>query len=132
MQWRYGIDLRDLYRPGGGPSRLTRRRLWVLVRGLPPDSATRARMEQGPNSGPPYTLVNYQLADVIDELSSANWQRANEGVPPHKQSKRPAKYPRPATIRAANELAVSRKQKLEELRERAAKRKELIASGVIA
>lgn len=35
-----GIDLRDLYRPGGGSSRLTLRRLRVLVRGLPPDSWT--------------------------------------------------------------------------------------------
>lgn len=35
-----GIDLRDLYRPGGGSSRLTLRRLLVLIRGLPPDSFT--------------------------------------------------------------------------------------------
>jgi hypothetical protein len=35
-----GVDLRDLRRPGGGPSRLTLRRLLVLVRGLPPDSLT--------------------------------------------------------------------------------------------
>lgn len=30
-----GIDLRDLYRPGGGASGLTPRRLLVLIRGLP-------------------------------------------------------------------------------------------------
>lgn len=34
------VDLRDLYRPGGGPSQLTLRRLLVLVRGLEPDSLT--------------------------------------------------------------------------------------------
>lgn len=33
-------DLRDVYLPGGGPSRLTLRRLLVLVRGLGPDSLT--------------------------------------------------------------------------------------------
>lgn len=31
-----GIDLRDLHRPGGGPSHLTPRRLLALIRGLPP------------------------------------------------------------------------------------------------
>lgn len=35
-----GIDLRDLYRPGGGPSQLTLRRLLVLIRGLGPHSRT--------------------------------------------------------------------------------------------
>lgn len=30
-----GIDLRDLHLPNGGPSRLTPRRLLVLIRGLP-------------------------------------------------------------------------------------------------
>jgi hypothetical protein len=36
LAWR-GVDLRDLWRPGG---RLTWRRLGVLVRHLPPESAT--------------------------------------------------------------------------------------------
>ncbi len=35
-----GIDLRDLYRPRGGGSRLTLRRLLVLIRALPMDSLT--------------------------------------------------------------------------------------------
>jgi hypothetical protein len=35
-----GVDLRDLYRPGGGTSQLTLRRLLVLIRGLEPDSLT--------------------------------------------------------------------------------------------
>lgn len=35
-----GIDLRDYYRPHGGPSRLTLRRVGVLVRHLPPESYT--------------------------------------------------------------------------------------------
>ena len=36
----HGTDLRDLWRPGGGASRLTWRRLRVLVDGLPADSLT--------------------------------------------------------------------------------------------
>lgn len=35
-----GQDFRDFYRPKGGESRLTLRRLAVLVRGLPPESLT--------------------------------------------------------------------------------------------
>lgn len=35
-----GIDFRDYWLPGGGPSRLSVRRLWVLVLALPWDSAT--------------------------------------------------------------------------------------------
>lgn len=33
-----GIDLRDLYMPGGGISRMTWRRLHVLIRALPYDA----------------------------------------------------------------------------------------------
>lgn len=33
-----GIDLRHLYLPSGGPSRLTLRRLYVLILGLPWDA----------------------------------------------------------------------------------------------
>lgn len=32
--------MRDLHLPGGGPSRMTWRRLRVLIEGLPPESAT--------------------------------------------------------------------------------------------
>lgn len=35
-----GVDLRDLYRPGGGASRLTLRLVLVLLRNLPPDAMT--------------------------------------------------------------------------------------------
>lgn len=34
-----GIDFRDYWLPGGGPSRLSMRRLFVLVKGLPYESA---------------------------------------------------------------------------------------------
>lgn len=35
----YRIDYRDFYRPGGGESRLTLRRMLLLVEQLPPESA---------------------------------------------------------------------------------------------
>lgn len=39
-----GIDLRDFWLPFGGHSRLSWRRLLVLARGLPYDSATRTSL----------------------------------------------------------------------------------------
>lgn len=39
FQFYYHTDLRDFFRPGGGVSRLTLRRLMVLVARLPPESA---------------------------------------------------------------------------------------------
>jgi hypothetical protein len=104
----------------------------VLVRGLPPDSATRIRVDGGPDAGPPFLLLNYQLADVYDQLAVANWQRANDGVPKNKQTKPPKPYPRPEAVRAASDRASARAAKLENLRRRAAERRELIASGAIA
>lgn len=34
------MDLRDVWLPRGGPSRLTLRRLWVLIKALPADALT--------------------------------------------------------------------------------------------
>lgn len=33
--WERGVDYRDFYKPGGGPSRLTLRRLLLIVEDLP-------------------------------------------------------------------------------------------------
>lgn len=41
----YHTDYRDVYRPGGGPSRLTLRRLSLLVERLPPESAFKSAVE---------------------------------------------------------------------------------------
>jgi|GEM_PF-2455522 len=40
----YRVDVRDLWRPGGGESRLTWRLLGNLVRHLPPESATKTAL----------------------------------------------------------------------------------------
>ena len=39
-----GVDVRDLYLPGGGPNRLTLRRLYVLILALPFDAPLWAAM----------------------------------------------------------------------------------------
>ncbi len=39
----YSIDCRDAWRPGGGASRLTARRLRVLADALPPEAASNTR-----------------------------------------------------------------------------------------
>lgn len=119
----------DLWRPRGGASRLTRRKLRVFIRGLPVDSATRIALNGG---RPPFAPVQYQIADLHDVLSMANWQRANDGIKPGKQSAKPPRYPRPEDIRIAEDRRTDRQRKLEALRERMAKRRELIASGRIA
>ncbi len=40
----HGVDLRDLWRPGGGQSQLTWRLLGSLIRHLPPESATKTAL----------------------------------------------------------------------------------------
>lgn len=68
MAWR-GIDLRDLHRPNGGPSRLTWRRLRTLIEGLPPESATWTAIRNA-------TPVD-ELADLAEESEpeKAPWSR---------------------------------------------------------
>lgn len=72
--------------------RLSWRRLGVLVRHLPHDSAI-ARAVHGEQAdwGP----VEHLLAGVIDRLEVANWQRANHGAKKAAQSKPPKPMPRP-------------------------------------
>lgn len=43
-----GVDFRDFWLPGGGESRLSMRRLFVLLRGFPAETVThqRLRVEQ--------------------------------------------------------------------------------------
>lgn len=92
-----GVDLRDVFRPRGGPSGLTWRRLGVLVKGLPRTSLLMTRMrdeievdvsdDDEPKHGP-WSLDNYQLADLIDRVNlltmtlvQVNDGKADEFVP---------------------------------------------------
>lgn len=88
----YGADLRDVHRVRGGPSRLTWRRLGVLIKGLPRTSLLMTRMrdeievDAGDDDEPkygPWSLDNYQLADLIDHvrLVTRTLIQVNDGKP---------------------------------------------------
>jgi hypothetical protein len=77
-----GHDMLDLFR-----GRLTWRRFANLVRWLPPESAL-VRSRLGPDAS--WGLAEQLLAIVIDQLSTANWQRGHG-----KEHERPHPFPRP-------------------------------------
>ena len=62
------IDLRDLWRPGGGSSQLTLRLLYVLIRhGLPIDSAL---VLDDNNGRVPWTNGDHLLADLWEQKAN--------------------------------------------------------------
>jgi hypothetical protein len=69
----------------GTPS-LTWRHLGVLVRHLPAGSSLHRAMDP---DGAGWSVDSYLLANVIDLLAGANWQRGNAGA------KSPSQRPRP-------------------------------------
>lgn len=92
-----------MWRPGGGPSKLTWRRIQILVDHLPPESAckTAGREEMdpadlaalpAPSGHGPWSQVEMRLADLYDQLSWLIYAtyHAQGGKP-----KRPKPYPRP-------------------------------------
>lgn len=81
LQRFYGLHISEL----GGP-RLSWRRFAVLVRHLPPESAT-ARASRGSEA----TVTNELLAHVANLLAAANWQRGG------------GKGPKPKPIRLTGE-----------------------------
>lgn len=88
---------------------LSPRKVDVLIRGLPPDSATRQAMNKGE---PLWTRHDFLLADVFDATQGVAWAVANKDVGRKDQSKYPEPYPRPggaepkkAKITAADLLA---------------------------
>lgn len=73
----HGLDLRDLWRPGGGRSRLTWRLLGNLVRHLPPESATMTALRNdqpadakggGDPSKGRWSQAEVLLAGLLDEF----------------------------------------------------------------
>lgn len=65
------IDYRDFYRPNGGPSRLTLRRLLVLVANLPSESAFHSAVDDRL----PVSEVSAAVGDVFQALSGKKWHR---------------------------------------------------------
>lgn len=69
----YHLDYRDRYRPGGGESKLTIRRLLVLVDGLPPESLFRSAVE----GRLPVSEQSAAVGDVLQALTGKPWHRWN-------------------------------------------------------
>ncbi|MBP8535049.1 hypothetical protein [Streptomyces sp. MK37H] len=84
----YGVDLLDWHREA-----LSSRRLAVLVRHLPPDSAfVRAREGEAAEWG----LTDHLLAAVVDHLAIANWMFASANRDEYADPpEAPAPVPRP-------------------------------------
>ena len=67
----YQVDYRDRYRVGGGCSRLTLRRLMVLVGSLPPESAYISAIE----GRLPISEQSAAVGDVFHALTGNPWHR---------------------------------------------------------
>ncbi|CAL9506839.1 hypothetical protein SUDANB38_03582 [Streptomyces sp. enrichment culture] len=80
----YGVDLLDWHR-----GRLSSRRLAVLVRHLPRDSAL-AREVHGEAAD--WTATDYLLATAVDQLAEANWMFATVH---QDEDAEPLEYPKP-------------------------------------
>ena len=82
----YQLDLLDLFR-----GRLTWRKLGVLVRHLPLDSAT----VQAQLGYEPASRVEHLLYGLFDATQFANWQRVAMQTKKSKRSPAPKRLPRP-------------------------------------
>lgn len=65
LQRFYGIDYRDRFRPGGGESKLTLRRLGVLLQGLPMESDFYSAKDERP----PISEVSVLLLDMFHAIT---------------------------------------------------------------
>ena len=101
----HGTDLRDLWRPGGGESKMTWRLLGNLIRHLPPESATKtalrnemgdAEIDQAARASDPsegqWSRTDMLLAVLIDEVRELSYAtvRVQTG-----KGRRPEPLPRP-------------------------------------
>lgn len=110
-----GQDIRDLWAPGHGTSRLTWRRLGVLYDGLPGESLTKtawandlgetklAELAKRPSNGDyrPMTSVDLTIADLIDDVRHLIYltRLANTDSKKHGSVPKPEPYPRPGVKR---------------------------------
>lgn len=80
------MDLLDWHR-----GRLSSRRLAVLVRHLPRDSAT---LQELHGEAAHWSVADYLLANVVDQLAEANWMFATVN---RDEDADPLEYPEPVT-----------------------------------
>jgi hypothetical protein len=115
------LDLRDVWRKGGGATRLTWRRVAVLIDRLPPESALKTAIRdevgaaelaaqakrnerEGSGSFGPYSNTDMHLSMIIDEL---RWLRYSIYHAQGGKPKRPSQYPRPGVAPAAGKRQVT-------------------------
>jgi hypothetical protein len=80
----YGVDLLDWHR-----GRLSSRRLAVLVKHLPRDSATLDGLH---GEAAQWSVTDYLLASAVDQLAEANWMFATVN---RDEDSDPLEYPKP-------------------------------------
>ncbi|MEU9134589.1 hypothetical protein AB0D33_01240 [Streptomyces sp. NPDC048404] len=125
----YGVRLSDLFRrDADGVPLLTWRELGGYVRQLPPRARTRIALGQTDGL---WSLQEHLQAVTIDELRVANWQRANDGVKPSKQTKPPKPMTRPGVGSGRDKNSPERVAKRKAALERAANRRRALARGEI-
>ncbi|MCX4993856.1 hypothetical protein [Streptomyces longwoodensis] len=108
---------------------MTLRELRSYIRQLP--AGARTRIAAGDKTGI-WGLQEHLTAVVIDELRTANWQRANEGVEKRKQSSPPKPVPRPGVGGGrADKNSPERLRARQRALQRAAERKRALAAGEI-
>jgi hypothetical protein len=91
------VRLSDLFaRDPAGRCLLTWRELGVLVRQLPGGARTRLALGDTDSL---WGLTEQLQALTVDELRNGNWQRANQGLKEHEQSRRPDPIERPGVKR---------------------------------
>lgn len=113
LQRFYGIDYRDRWRlDDAGRRRLTLRRIWVLVKHLPPESAVMTALRDGAAH---WTVE----AHLLDELRMTLTGSEKEPAKPHPE--------RPQPGRAARRNDPERQRKLAAARKRARDRRRRLA-----
>lgn len=99
LEREYRRDLADLWR-----GRMTPRKLWVLIRGLPPDGPTARRLAgvDGPLSH--WRITDALLGRLVDETAAMRWEweRAHidqKDIHSHRDA--------PASVLPTDEMAVT-------------------------
>lgn len=104
LQRFYAVDYRDRWRGD-----LTLRRLWVLIRHLPPESAVAALRRDGkPHWGPEAHLLD-GVRMAVESLRNTMAGK-NRTVKPHPMRPRPTAKPRHHTPQRRRQLAAARRR----------------------
>jgi hypothetical protein len=147
LAYHYHQDLRDLWRPNGGATRLTWRRVGVLIERLPPESALKtairdaqgavtlarqAASEDGDSDTGfgPYSNTDMHIAALIDEI---RWLRHAIYHAQGAKPKKPHQYPRPGVMPVkTRKISTAGRTHLAELRAERARRRATLQPADVA